>query len=174
MHGIIPVSLTLLICTCVVADEPDAALQQDYAAIGGTWQREMRDEQGRTLVVTKSEQDGMSLVTIRDAQGKILHSHHSQYKLERSGEVRIFRYWNRTVTDGPDKGRIDTQTRSYIYRIHADRFYEIHGLLLEDTGRPSVIVWERVERDDMVARPRSTDRGFAGRIVADGMAGGAA
>ncbi len=98
--------------------------------------------------MTKTERDGMSSVTLSDAQGNVLHAHHAQYKLERTGQVRIFSYWNRTVTEGPDKGLVDPRPRSYIYRVHDGHFFEIHGLKLQDEQQPSILIWDRLEAKD--------------------------
>ena len=95
-------------------------------------------------------------MTAKDADGKVLHSHHSQYELERTGKVRIFKYWNRTVTDGSDAGRVDPEPRSYIYRVIGNRFYEIHGVLTEDQRSPAIFIWNRVKVEQDVTRIRTT------------------
>jgi hypothetical protein len=150
--------IALIICLAgpaVSADEEAAPskekqLQEDSAAIEGVWRRTFRDKSGRELTTTKTEQAGRSTVTVRDAQGNKLHEHHSDYELQRSGEVRIFKYANRTVTHGPDAGQVDPQPRRYIYRISGDRFYEIHGVLTDDERQPAIFVWDRVETEKEV------------------------
>jgi hypothetical protein len=132
------------------APSEDKQLQEDRAAIEGLWRRTFRDKSGRELTTTKIERAGKSTVTVRDADGNKLHEHHSDYELQRSGEVRIFKYSNRTVTHGPDAGQVDPRPRRYIYRITGDRFYEIHGVLTDDERAPTIFIWERVDTTDEV------------------------
>lgn len=155
MHRTTVLLIILLVGLSVRADAEAAPseekqLQQDRAAIEGVWRRTFRDTSGRELTTTKTERAGKSTVTVRDAEGNILHEHHSDYELQRSGEVRIFKYSNRTVTRGPDAGQVDPRPRRYIYRIAGDRFYEIHGVLTDDDRRPTIFVWERVVTENGV------------------------
>lgn len=151
-------TITLILCLAglalraddEVAPSEEKQLQADYAAVEGVWRRTFRDKSGRELTTTKTERSGKSTVTVRDARGNKLHEHHSDYELQRSGEVRIFKYANRTVTHGPDAGQIDPRPRRYIYRVSGDHFYEIHGVLTDDESRPAIFIWNRVVTKDEV------------------------
>src|SRR5690606_12323712 len=125
-------------------------LQEDYAALQGIWRRTYRDKPGRELTTTKTAQAGKSTVTGRDSQGNKRDERHSEYEPQRSGEARIFKYSNRTVTHGPEAGQVDPRPRRYVYRMSGDRFYEIHGVLTDDERPPAIFIWNRVETSNEV------------------------
>ena len=130
------------------AEPDDEGLKEDYRRLEGTWETEVRDAQGNVVTVVKSERDRKSVVTAYDHKGNVLHSHTSDFELKCVGDVRIFRYSNRTVTQGPDKGTIQKEPREYIYKIVGDRMYEIQGALIsQERQSPSITVWKRRDKE---------------------------
>ncbi len=129
--------------------EADAdGLTEDYRQLEGSWEMEQRDAQGRVSTVVKSERDRKSLVTVYDHNGNVIHSHTSEYELKRCGDVRLFRFRNRTVTQGPDKGVIQKEPREYIYKIVGDQLYEIQGALISQPREsPRIGVWKRRDKE---------------------------
>lgn len=147
----------VIVTTCILlagtqdglrAELDDAGLKEDYLQLEGSWEREQRDSEGNVSTVIKSERDRKSVVTVYDHKGNVLHSHTSDYELKRCGDMRIFRYWNRTVTQGPDKGSIQKEPREYIYKIVGDRFYEIQGAMIsQQRESPRIGVWKRRDKE---------------------------
>lgn len=130
------------------AETDDEGLNEDYRRLEGSWETEIRDAQGNVGTVVRSERDRTSVVTAYDHKGNVLQSHTSDFELKRVGDVRLFRNWNRTVTQGPDKGNIQKEPREYIYKIVGDRLYEIQGALIsQERLSPSVIVWRRRDKE---------------------------
>jgi hypothetical protein len=149
-----------VLCSCVLivsvakAQQEDAAGQDkllnlpeadkaEYQRVAGTW-KTTREWQGRTYSGNKTHKGGKSEVSFLDSEGKLLHTHTSEYKLKRLGDIRIFVYFNRKVTAGPNKGDERPGVQRYIYKVVDDQFFEIQGAFASQQGKPSIIVWDRV------------------------------
>ena len=55
--------------------------------------------------------------------------------VDETGDIPIFRYGNKVVLVGPNAGTRDARENAYIFRVFIDRFYEVHGMLPDDTDR---------------------------------------
>lgn len=113
-------------------------------AILGKWEQVRKTEQGKLRTVKEHRPDNTTILTVYNEQGQKLYARRSEYEVDSSGTVPIFRFGNRTILTGPQRGETDTRDSAYIFRIEGNRFYEISGMLPGDSGRPSLIVWERV------------------------------
>jgi hypothetical protein len=130
------------------AETNDGGLKDDYRRLEGSWETEARDPGGNVVTIVKTERDRTSVVTSYDHNGNVLHSHSSDFELKRAGDVRIFRFWNLTVTQGPGKGTIQKEPQEYIYKIVGDRLYEIQGALISPERQPpSMNVWKRRDNE---------------------------
>ena len=135
-----------MICGGRTAAE-DNDLKEDYRRLDGFWETQVQDAEGRMVTITKSEHDRKSIVTAYDVNGNVVHSHTSDFELKRVGDVKVFRYTNRTVTKGPQTGVVQKEPREYIYKIVGDRLYEIQGAMTHPENQtPSILVWKRAEK----------------------------
>ena len=91
----------------------------------------------RKIVTENSE-----VVSYTDEEGKVLRKHKADFKLELSGRVRLFTYFNLRVEEG--KGEVQTGESSYIYRVDADTFTEVHGMLVGDKTSAKLTKYRRV------------------------------
>ena len=122
-----------------VAEKATAAEQ-----IQGKWVIYRDTREGRIKTV-KEHLDGRTVLTTYDADDKVLYSHRSEYEVDATGNVYVFRYRNQEVLVGPDAGKKDKRDKAYLFRIEGDRFFEVHGMLKGDTGGPYLVVWERLK-----------------------------
>ena len=120
---------------------PDAA---ELAKVQGKWGRQMKTANGVVQIV-KQHMGHKTTVTYLDAKGNVLAEKESEFRLELTGRVRIFTFFNNVVTAGPQKGQADKKPKSYIYRIEGDTFIEVNGLLVDDKGEPNVHIWKRIK-----------------------------
>lgn len=120
-------------------DDPAAKALEE---IQGRWTRKVKSG-NQVVTITKEHTDNKTVVTAISSTGEVLHQHTSEDKVEVLGRTKVLTYWNRTVLVGPEKGKVATEKRSYIFRIHQGKFVEAHGLLEGDEDPPVVIVWER-------------------------------
>lgn len=126
-------------------DLPEAS-KEEYAQVEGTWKLSQdTDEAGRPRRV-KTHQGGKTTVTTNDADGNVVSQHKSEYKLKRSGMVRIFVYFNVVPATGPSKGREFPGPFYYAYNVQDNRFLEVNGLLAGDDRSPRVLRWNRVKK----------------------------
>jgi len=123
----------------------DDELQKDLERLQGTWQRVSIDADGnvqpRQLKVIKGNQETL---TNYDSSGDVSRRHTVEFKLERSGDVKIFTFAAPGRLDDP-KAAI-----SYIYKLDEDVFYDVPGLLTSNrrqySNQPAIYEWTRVRR----------------------------
>ena len=96
------------------------------------------------LTVIKEHANGTTTLTALDATKRVLYSKTSQYHTERHGNVKVFVFANSKYTAGPDTGKTDRRTKSYVYRVDDKKFYEVRGMIDGVEETPGIIVWERV------------------------------
>ena len=124
------------------AEEKDAELKK----VEGRYERFVRNQAGTTFRVIKEElEGGQSIVTTYDDVGNVVVAHTSTYKIEKRGPVRVYSFFNLTVTAGPNKGLTDPATNSYIYRVDDDAYTEVWGMLEGDPNPPQFLVWKRIK-----------------------------
>ena len=124
------------------ADEITTA--EAIAEVQGKWVRTVTTPSG-TFRILKEHTGNKTTVTIMDADGRVVEAKKSEFRLENSGKVRIFTFFNNVITAGPQKGRTDNEPHSYIYRVAGDTFVEVNGLLIGDDAAPVAFTWERVK-----------------------------
>jgi CHASE2 domain-containing sensor protein len=130
------------------ARKPSAAEQ-----IRGEWVRYHDTPNGRYMTI-KAHLADHTVVTTYDPNHKPVQSHRSEYRVDVSGDVPIFRYRNKVVLIGKNAGAKDERESAYLLRIDGDRFFEVHGMLPGDKGDPSLIVWERL-KDNPIPKPKA-------------------
>ncbi len=50
---------------------------------------------------------------------------------------------NSKFTAGPDAGKTDKRTRSYVYRVDGKKFYEVRGKVIGVDEPVNILIWER-------------------------------
>lgn len=123
----------------------DPDLEKDRKNLQGVWER------GRQVKVIKGN---LETLTNLDGTGKVKHRHTVEFKLEKSGEVKIF-------TFGP-VGKLDDkkQTISYVYRLDGDIFYDVPGLIptrRSYSETPAIYEWYRRRDPDEEKKPSSEE-----------------
>lgn len=164
--GIAPLvllALSLLFAMSVVTngEEPNDL----YQAVQGKWVRHQATANGRVKIV-KEHKAQISIVTAYDDKGNVIYSHESEFKIEQSGKVRIFTFFNRTITAGPNAGQKTKEPVSFVFRVAENRFIEVYGVLDADTNAPNMIIWERAGDGDALKTVTTnstnrTNQGFA-------------
>ena len=129
--------------TLVARSAEESENVKDVAAVQGQWTRQQQTKRG-LITIVKTHAGQATTLAAFDAAGNLLYEHQSEFKIERAGKLRLFIYFNKVVTAGPDKGKTSNQIRSYVYRVVDDHFVEVHGLQEGDKGRPSMVIWKRV------------------------------
>lgn len=119
--------------------------------IKGEWVLYRETPNGRYMTIKQHHGDH-TVVTTYDPKQNPVQSHRSEYTIDTSGDVPIFRYRNKVVLIGPNAGAKDKRESAYILRLDGDQFYEVHGMLPGDRGKPSLIIWERL-KDNPVSKP---------------------
>ena len=135
------------------------AIAGDFKLIQGKWELFHGNEgKGPPTVRTVKEVNG-NRETLRRyiiATDKMFHEHSMEFTLSTSGNVRVFTFY--PVGGNPKEGQ------SYVYKVDAENFYDIPGLLHGDDYRnyqetPTIWHWKRVKeekRDGDVAKDRTT------------------
>lgn len=121
-----------------------AIAAKELAEVQGKWVRTMRTDSG-TFKVVKEHRGSKTTVTILDWEGNVVTAKKSEFRLEQTGKVRIFTFFNNVITAGPQKGQTDEAPHSYIYRVTGDTFVEVNGLLIGDDAEPVAFTWKRVK-----------------------------
>lgn len=122
----------------------DAEQARAVAEVQGRWTRQQATPEGPVTFV-KEHKGNSTTLTAFNAAGKPLYGHASDFTIE-LGQVRVFNFFNRLITAGAGAGQVAREPpQSFIYRIHENRFLEVHGMLKDDPLPPRVIVWERVQ-----------------------------
>jgi hypothetical protein len=122
----------------------DGAAEIELAKMQGTWVRTVETDDGKVKLVKEHKGNWTSL-TIYDSKGNVVAAKKSEFRLEQTGKVRIFTFFNNVITAGPQQGRVDKTPKSYIYRISDDTFYEVNGMLVGDGDEPISFAWRRVK-----------------------------
>lgn len=126
-----------------LSQDAEVAAQDEYARVQGTWMRILQTENGPIKAI-KQHKGKTTTLTFYDANGNVLAAKTSEFRLNTSGKVRIFRFFNNVATAGPQLGQSDNASKSYIYRVTGDTFFEINGLLIGDEAEPVIFTWQRV------------------------------
>lgn len=150
-------SLCLMPLAVQAADDPtdsDVARNQSVAEqIRGEWVRYRDTPNGRYMTI-KAHLADHTVVTTYDPNHKPVEAHRSEYRVDDTADVPVFRYRNKVVLIGLNAGAKDVRESAYLLRIDGDRFYEVHGMLPGDKGEPSLIVWERL-KNNPIPKPKA-------------------
>jgi phosphodiesterase/alkaline phosphatase D-like protein len=112
--------------------------------VQGKWVRHQATANGPVKIV-KEHKAQNTIVTAYDDKDNVIYAHESEFKIEQSGKVRIFTFFNRTITAGPNAGQKIKEPVSFVYRVAENRFIEVHGVLDGDTNAPNMIIWDRLK-----------------------------
>lgn len=124
-----------------------------HKAILGEWVRYQDTPNGRYMTI-KEHRRGSTIVTTFDPDNKAVYSHQSDYVVDETGEALIFRYNNKVFLVGPNAGARDNREHAYIFRATKEKFFEVHGMLPQDTRPPTLNVWERL-KDNPLPKPEA-------------------
>ena len=152
-----PRVLSLLAVTCALAlfsGAPAFAAHEndDLKALQGRWERdlvgsELDAHKGAAKAVKEIKGNQEAVTYVNDA-GEAVYATTAEFKLEHSGRVTLYTYWNLQVTKGKQEGGgPPTVPVSYIYRVDGDLYHEAHGLLIDSPkgAKPVVITWKRAK-----------------------------
>lgn len=147
-------SVAVLICVLAVAlvassclseeSVNDGAVKTAAELIKGDWVRYRDTPNGRFMTI-KEHLGDRTILTTYDPKRNPIASHQSEYVVDESGDIPVFRYKNKVVLIGPNRGAKDPRENSYIFRVIADKFYEVHGMLPNDGKRPGMTSWQRLK-----------------------------
>lgn len=150
--------LLMVNATCFADDADSKESEKSVSAaeqILGKWVQYRDTKQGRVKLI-KDHRGDYTILTVYGPTGQRLYSHRSEYEVDGSGSVNVFRYRNKVILTGPNEGEKDPKESAYIFRIEGDRFLELHGMLRADQGKPSMIIWERLKENEL--EPQSDQR----------------
>lgn len=133
------VLLASLLLGNVVAQD---ATKIDDQTIEGKWVAKESSRNGPIKLV-KEHSGGRTTVTAFDSANRVLYSKTSEYHTERQGNVKVMVFKNSKFTAGPDAGKTDNRTKSYVYRVDANRFYEVRGIVIGVHEPVGLVVWDR-------------------------------
>ncbi|QEG02038.1 hypothetical protein Mal15_61210 [Stieleria maiorica] len=142
----VPVSFMSLVAVGQVEESQpaDAGEPTVGETIKGEWVLYRETPNGKYMTI-KVHRGDHTVVTTYDPNKHPIQSHRSEYRIDTSGAVPVFRYRNKVVLVGPNAGAKDERESAYIFRIDGDRFYEVHGMLPDDKGKPSLMIWQRLK-----------------------------
>ncbi|MCO8123995.1 hypothetical protein NHH03_19785 [Stieleria sp. TO1_6] len=121
--------------------------------IKGEWVQYRDTAEGRYMTI-KQHLGDHTILTTYDPQQKPIYSHRSDYEVDESGDVNVFRYHSKVVLVGPNAGARSERKSAYVFRVDGDQFYEVHGMLPGDQGRPKLAVWQRL-KNSPIAKPKT-------------------
>jgi hypothetical protein len=149
-----PLLASVAICLAGVslaqAEDPKSdadPLAHDLELLQGKWEL-MHGNEGKgapTIQSIKEIKGNRETLRRYDVKtGKVTREHSVDFILSNSGSVRVFTFY--AVDGDPKLGQ------SFIYKVDADNFYDIPGLLQADTyrnyqDRPSVWHWKKVKEE---------------------------
>lgn len=141
--SLIAICLSLVAASRNTANAQDAIKTEDPGLLG-KWTVTENSKSG-LITLVKEHANGTTTLTAFDATKRVLYAKTSQYHTEIHGKVKVFVFSNSKYTAGPDAGKTDKRTKSYVYRVDGKKFYEVRGMVdgIEET--PGMIVWERVD-----------------------------
>ena len=124
----------------------DEGAKRDLAMLQGTWEHEVRDRQGKVLGrIVKHIQGTKEMVIHERPDGKVAHAHRVDIEVLRAHDVRVFRFTNGEILEGPNKGQ-KMEGSAYVYRITEDTFTEVFGFIVgQEQQQITARVYKRVK-----------------------------
>jgi hypothetical protein len=132
------------------ADAPpkkaDPGVKEDLAKLQGTFAHEVRDRQGKSLGrIVKYIKGEREMVVHERADGEVTHAHRADIEIARARNVRLFRFYNAEVIEGPKKGQ-KFGPGAFVYRIDDDAFTEAMGFFVgQEKSAPVIRVYMRIK-----------------------------
>lgn len=126
------------------ADHVTAVPNTYTSDLQGKWVRNIKTENG-TFKAIKEHKGNTTTLKFYDSEGNVVASKKSEFRLEDTGKVKIFTFFNNVMTAGPQKGQTDKAPKSYIYKVIGDTFVEVNGLLSSNDEEPVAFTWARVK-----------------------------
>ena len=129
----------------VLSKRKPQPLQDDRAAVVGTWTTTFTNDKGEKIRIVKEVKRNRETVHYYDADDTLTRTHTNRYWLQRRGNYNTWTYPGMKIVEGTDAG---TQVRFpqpewYIYQVNGDQLVEFQGLGKDD-GKPQYMVWNRV------------------------------
>jgi uncharacterized protein (TIGR03067 family) len=125
----------------VGAEQADEA---DLLKVQGFWERKTGEDVPGLQRATKEIKGNHEVITYYGAGDEILASHEVDFRLEVREGIKIFTFFNRVATAGPDKGQKSANPVSYIYRADENTFVEVWGFVPGQEQRtPRLLMWVR-------------------------------
>lgn len=119
-----------------------AEQDEDLAALQGKWVQTRADAQGAVLRIEKTVQGQCETTRLFDPEGRVTQVQSSEFRLERSGKLRLLHWSQAQVLEGPRKGaRIPDGTA--VYTLNGERWTSVIGLAEGDPFTVHVEVWTR-------------------------------
>lgn len=137
-------------------------LKADLAAMQGKW--EQAKTSGPTppgMKVVKEVKGDQETVSRYDADGKLMQAARATIQLSESGGVRVLTFSGGEVIEGLGKGRKQTGSSAYIYRLDGDEWYEVGGLLTAEKYAQDVPYLAKWKRAGVAARKPAAVEGDA-------------
>lgn len=130
----------------------DDGAKRDLAMVQGTWEHEMRDRDGKVRGrLIKHVQGNKEMVIQEGAEGKVTAAWRADFEVFRAHGVRLFRFRDLEVLEGPNKGRKMSGPHVYVYRITEDAFTEVMGFMIgQEEQAISARVYKRVKEQPEV------------------------
>ena len=130
----------------------DPELAADLKLLQGSWEMQHGNEgKGRpnTRSVKTIEGNKETLRRYSVATGKQVHEHSVEFKLSKSGSVRVMTFFR--------EGGSPEQGLSYVYKVDQENFWDIPGLLQAGEYRnyqdqPTIWHWKKVKDDAPAAK----------------------
>ena len=129
----------------VLSKRKPRPLQEDRAAVVGTWTTTFTNAKGEQIRIVKEVKRNRETVHYYDADDTLTRTHTNRYWLQRRGSHNTWTFPGMKIVAGPEA---DTQVRFpqpgwYIYHVNGDQLIEFQGLGKED-GKPQFMTWNRV------------------------------
>ena len=122
---------------------------QDLSALQGRWEQLPEAPGGsgtpRQRVIKEVNGDSET-VTTYGPNVQVLHAQSAEFRLSRSGPVRVYTVQNPRVTGGTERGATQASPAklAYVYRVHGNEFDEVWGLLPGQEEREIIVKrWRR-------------------------------
>src|SRR4051812_145235 len=126
--------LAVMVVLGCLATSQGVSRAEDLAAdVEGKWER-TQELDGRTFRHVKEHKGGKTRYKVLDDKGGVIQDRTSDYVVQALGPAKLFVYSNLEVIDGENKGEKADGPFAYIYRVEGDTFYEVQGILTQQTG----------------------------------------
>jgi uncharacterized protein (TIGR03067 family) len=133
------------------ASTPSPALstaEADLLQVQGRWERDAPGPAYPYRTAVKEVTGEEEVLTYYKADASVWRSHRAQFKLSRSGSVKVFTFSNVQITEGDGKGARNPGPSSYIYVATDREFKEVSGFLPgQESQAPAVLVWRKAKEE---------------------------